>query len=284
MDVIQPRVPAMLPKITSRRNPLVARFREIARGDDDDLLLLDGPHLVQDAVDAALRLRHVVVNADALDRPELRRLVDAMTAKGIDVAAASSMVMDAVSPLRSGSDIVALAERPAVDARRMYDAFSLVVIAAGVQDPGNLGAIVRVSEAGGATGVVAAGGSANPFGWKALRGSMASALRLPIAVHRQTAAAVDEARGHGCRIIAAVPRGGTALVDADLRGPVAIVIGGEGGGLPAAVVNAADQRVTIPMAARVESLNAAAAAAILVYEARRQRHGTVPVTPPRRGV
>jgi TrmH family RNA methyltransferase len=282
--MIQRRFEAMLPKITGRRNPLVARFREIARGDDSDLLLLDGPHLVQDAVDAALRIRHVLVAADAVDRPELRRLVDAMTANGVEVAAASSTVMEAVSPVRSGSEIVALAERPAGRADRMYGARMLVVIAAGVQDPGNLGAIVRVSEAGGATGVVAAGGSANPFGWKALRGSMASALRLPVTVHRHTADAVAEARGHGCRIIATVPRGGTPYVDADLRGPAAILIGGEGGGLAADVINDADQRVTIPMEARVESLNAAAAAAILVYEARRQRSGTVSMPPRRRGV
>jgi TrmH family RNA methyltransferase len=262
----------MLPTITSRRNPLVARFREIARGGESDLLLLDGPHLLQGAVDAALRIRHVIVAGDAVDRPELRRIVDTMAANGVDIAAGSSTVMDAVSPVRSGSEIVALAERPAVRAEQMYDGRMLVVIAAGVQDPGNFGAIVRVAEAGGATGVVAAGGSANPFGWKALRGSMASALRLPIAVHRHAADAVNEARGHGGRIVATVPRGGTPYVDADLRGRAAILIGGEGGGLPAEIIDAADQRVTIPMEGRVESLNTAVAAAILVYEARRQRN------------
>jgi len=265
----------MLPKITSRRNPLVARFRESAGGGESDLILLDGRHLVQDALDASLRMRHVIVAGDAVDRPELRRIVDAMAANGVEVAAGSPTVMDAVSPVRSGSEIVALAERPAVRAEQMYDVRTLVVIAASVQDPGNLGAIVRVAEAGGATGVVAAGGSANPFGWKALRGSMASALRLPIAIHRHTVDAVNEARGHGCQIVATVPRGGTPYVDAELRGPVAILIGGEGGGLPAEIIDAADQGVTIPMEGRVESLNAAVAAAILVYEARRQRAGTV---------
>ena len=105
-----------------------------------------------------------------------------------------------------------------------------MIIAADVQDPGNLGAIVRVAEAGGATGVVAAGISANPFGWKALRGSMGSALRLPIAIRRDTAAAVDDARRHGCRIVATVPRGGDAHDGADLRGPLALLVGGEGAG------------------------------------------------------
>jgi RNA methyltransferase, TrmH family len=261
----------MRPKITSRQNPLVKRFRAIARGDEDDLLLLDGPHLIQDALDAGLPLLHVLVSDDAVDRPDVRRLLDAAGAKGVDVAAASSMVMDAVSPVRSASAIVALAEPPPLRGDRMYERPGLVIIASDIQDPGNFGAIVRVAEAGGATGVVAAGRSAHPFAWKALRGSMASALRLPIAVHRLTADAVDEARRHGCRIVATVPRGAGSHVDVDLRGPVAILIGGEGGGLPADLIDAADVRVTIPMERPVDSLNAATAAAILVYEARRQR-------------
>ena len=93
--------------------------------------------------------------------------------------------MDALSPVRSSSAIVALAERPRDRSTRVYaGAGPLVVIAVDVQDPGNLGAIVRVAEAAGATGVVAAGASADPFGWKALRGSMGSALRLPIVAAR----------------------------------------------------------------------------------------------------
>jgi TrmH family RNA methyltransferase len=263
----------MLPKITSRRNPLVGRFRDVARGDATDLVLLDGRHLVQDALDAALRVRQVVVAADAIERPELRRLVDIMTADGVEVTLASSAVMEAVSPLRSGSDIVALAERPAGGGSRMYDGSAMVIIVAGVQDPGNVGAIVRVAEAAGATGVAVTGGSASPFGWKALRGSMASALRVPIVTHHDTDAAVAEARDRGCRIVAAAPRGGTPHSDIDFRGPVAILIGGEGTGLPDALVALADERVTIPMEGSAESLNAAVAAAILVYEAKRQRSG-----------
>ena len=89
----------------------------------------------------------------------------------------------------------------------------LVVVAVDVQDPGNVGAIVRVAEAGGATGVIAAGASADPFGWKALRGSMGSALRLPVVRATDTADALADARRHGCRIVATVPRGGRPLFD-----------------------------------------------------------------------
>jgi tRNA G18 (ribose-2'-O)-methylase SpoU len=85
---------------------------------------------------------------------------------------------------------------------------------------------------------------------------------------------IAEARLHGCRVIATVPRGGRPLHEIDLRGPIAILIGGEGQGLTAAVVDAADERVSIPMQAPVESLNAAVTAGLIVYEARRQRAAT----------
>ena len=80
-----------------------------------------------------------------------------------------------------------------------------------------------------------------------------------------------EARRRGCRVIAAVPRDGQPLFDADLTGPVAVLIGGEGRGLSSAITDAADERITIPMQPPVESLNAAVTTALIVYEARRQR-------------
>jgi TrmH family RNA methyltransferase len=100
---------------------------------------------------------------------------------------------------------------------------------------------------------------------------MGSALRLPIAIERHADKAVDEARRHGCRVVATVPRGGHGLFEVNLKGPFAVLIGGEGRGLSDALMNAADERVTIPMRPPVESLNAAVTAALVLYEAHRQR-------------
>jgi len=261
-------------RITSRHNPLVARYREIARGDARDLLLLDGVHLVAEAVAAGLRVRQAAVAGDAAD--DVAGLAAQLRKAGVEVVVASPSVMDALSPVRSASAIVALAERPArtLDALAAADPGrrALLVIASDVQDPGNVGAIVRVAEAGGATAVIAAGRSADPYGWKALRGSMGSALRLPIISGVDTAAALADARRHGYRIVATTPRGGRSLFDVDLSGRTAVIIGGEGAGLGKSIVDAADVRVTIPMESPVESLNAAVTAALIVYEARRQRN------------
>ena len=260
--------------ITSRQNPLVARFRDAAHGDAGDVMLLDGAHLVADAIAAELRIDLAAVTPASRERPEVQQLIAALADAGVSVATVAQPVMDAVSPVRSSSGIVALAGRPVFHAERMYaGATPLVAVAIDVQDPGNVGAIVRVAEAAGATGVVAAGASANPFGWKALRGSMGSALRLPTFAGTDPSSAVADARRRGCRIVATAPRDGTSVFALDLKGPTAVLIGGEGPGVPASLADAADERVTIPMQAPVESLNAAVTAAVILYEARRQRTG-----------
>jgi TrmH family RNA methyltransferase len=257
-----------VPTITSRQNPIVARFRAAARGERSDRLLLDGVHLVEEALAAGL---HIVEAATTSNGDGAAALTAQLRTRSVPVAVVSAAVMQALSPVQSPSPIVAMAEPPAAAGSDPYAGTPFVVMAVDVQDPGNLGAIVRVAEAGGVTGMVCAGACANPFGWKALRGSMGSAFRLPVVIARNTRTAIDDARRHGCRIVAASPREGRPIYDADLRGPVAVLIGGEGAGLARALVEAADDRVVIPMRAPVESLNAAVSAALIVYEARRQR-------------
>jgi TrmH family RNA methyltransferase len=257
-----------VPAITSRQNPIVARFRAAARGERAELLLLDGVHLLEEALAAGIRVREAAMTNGV---PEVAELVDRLRKHHVPIVTVSTAVMQALSPVRSASPVVALAERPLAAGRRVYGNTPLVIIAIDVQDPGNVGAIVRVAEAGGASGVVCAGACADPFGWKALRGSMGSALRLPVLVHRDVREAIDEARRHGCRIVATSPRGGHPLFESDLQGPIAVLIGGEGPGLAPSQIEAADERVMIPMQPPVESLNTAVSAALIVYEARRQR-------------
>ena len=257
--------------ITSRQNPIVARFRAAARHEAGGPLLLDGAHLVAEALGSGIRVREAAVVHMESNHAEVAALADRLRRLDVPVATVSAMVMTALSPVRSASPIVAIAERPHADPALMFGGVPLVLIALDVQDPGNLGAIVRVAEAGGASGVVCAGATADPFGWKALRGSMGSSLRLPTRTERDSDSAIDEARRRGCRIIAAAPRDGRLLFDTDLRGPIAILIGSEGPGLTPSQLDSADERVVIPMAAPVESLNAAVSAALIVYEARRQR-------------
>ena len=260
--------------ITSRRNPLAARFRNAARRDTgtDSTVLLEGPRLVEDALAADLRMDVAAVSTSPAPRVSAlaRRLEP--TARVVRVTAA---VMDALSPAATPSGLVALAAlRPAPVDDAMRDPRPLVVGLSGVQDPGNVGAVIRAVEAGGASGVVTVGG-ADPLGWKALRGAMGSAFRLPIARAGDPAAVAQLAAAHGLRVIAAAPRGGTPVAEIDLRSPCLLWLGAEGAGLDGDAAASADERVSIPMRPPVESLNIAVAAALIVYEAARQRGGGV---------
>lgn len=270
--VIVSAQPTNMKRITSRQNALVARYRAVAQGAEPGLILLDGLHLVEAAAAAGLRVRHVMIAGDASDRRDIQTLIARLATNGSDIAVGSAPVMAAASPVRSSSPIVAIAERPVhLDDRLFTGPAPLVLIACDVQDPGNVGAIARVGEAGGATGMIAAGECADPFGWKALRGSMGSAFRIPIAVRQSFEATAEIARQRGIRLYAAVPRGGTPLPSCDLRSSSAVMLGAEGAGLPDSVLELSDDRLTIPMRPDVESVNVATAAALIVYEAQRQR-------------
>lgn len=265
--------------VSSPHHPLVTTCRALARarGAGDDRLLLDGVHLVRDAYQAGLSIEAAAATPRLLSSPEGRELVDTLARAGTDVVSASDAAMDALSPVTTPSGLVAIVRRPATAFETVLRHPSpLVLVASGVQDPGNVGAILRAAEAGGATGVVFGGGSADPFGWKALRGSMGSALRLPVVARYDIPSAVTAARAHGIRVLAAVPRDGTDLYGTDLTHGVALLLGGEGPGLSDEVTALADCRLSVPMRPPVESLNVAVAAALFVYEARRQRAGALP--------
>jgi RNA methyltransferase, TrmH family len=261
--------------ITSRQNPLVRVFRELAASPplDGSRLLLDGAHLVQEARTAGLTFEQVAVSSQQMDNDvEVAELAASLQSAGVDVVAVTEPVMGALSPVRTPSGIVAIVTRTprqATEICRHSEAF--VVAPVDVQDPGNLGALLRAAEAGGATGAVVCGASAQPFSWKAVRGSMGSILRLPVASGVQPKALLACARKFGLKAIASVPRGGRNPEALDWGGRVLLFIGGEGPGLTEDVLAGCDERVTIPMQAPVESLNVAVAGALLVYEARRQR-------------
>jgi TrmH family RNA methyltransferase len=262
-------------RLSSRQHPLVAACRALARGrGDGERLLLDGLHLVVDARAAGVHVETLALTDRVLATLEGDRLARDLSAAATDVVAVSDAVMRAMSPVSNASGVVAIAVRPPSSIARVLERTPhLVVIAVDIQDPGNVGAILRSAEAGGATGAAFCGASADPFGWKALRGSMGSALRLPVAMVPRVADVVAAARGAGARVVATLPAGGPRPDQIDLRRPVAFLLGGEGQGLAPEVLAEADERTTIPMRQPVESLNVAVASALLVYEAARQRRG-----------
>jgi RNA methyltransferase, TrmH family len=259
-------------RISSRQNPMVRRFRALIEP-SPDYVLLDGPHLLEEALASQVPVE-VVALADSAGGGAIGTLAQRAERAGARLVNVTESVLGAMSPVRQPSGVVTIARRrdASLEAALGHPP-QLVMMLADVQDPGNVGAIIRTAEACGATGIITSERSADPFGWKALRGSMGSVFRIPIAPKQSLAAAIAEARRRSIRVYTAVPQGGRALPDCDLREPSGIVLGGEGAGVSPETVALADQTLSIPMRAPVESLNVATAAAIIAYEAQRQRHG-----------
>ena len=268
--------PAMRPHdevLTSRDNPLFKRLRALKRraGAQEELLLIEGPRLLGEALDARLRVLEAAVAASRLADPALAPLLARLAAAGVRPCAIKDRLLASLSEVETSQGVLALARRPALEADDAFSGTPLLLVGVGIQNPGNLGGLLRTAEAADATGAWLTEGCADPFSWKSLRGSMGSAFRLPQVRGLATEAILERLRARGVALLATDANGETRFDQADLRGPVALVVGAEGAGLGAAVLDRAARRLRIPLAPPVESLNVTVAGALVLYEAARQR-------------
>lgn len=259
-------MPPSLPRITSRTHPFVRRCRDLAAGrGPEGEVLLDGAHLVEEAVRTRLPLVGVLADARGLS------VARAAATRGVPVYEGTTDVVAAASPVRTSSGVVGVATwRPESLTTVVRRPHPLLVGLVDVQDPGNVGGIIRTADALGATGVVALGSTAAPGGWKALRGAMGSTFRIPVGCGN-TEDALAAARAEGLGVAAAVAGEGRPIDDAPLDAPLLILVGNEGAGLPPALLAEVDQLLTIPMRSGLNSLNVGVSAALILWEARRAR-------------
>lgn len=258
--------------ISSRQNPLVKHVRRLAHGrGTGSEVLLEGPHLLEEAWRSNVEVTLAIFAGETVDG-RFSDLAARAAAHGARIITVPPALLDSISPVRQPTGVLAVAR---LHGASMDDVLreqpALLLVLEGVQDPGNVGATIRAAEGCGASGVILGPGCADPFGWKALRGSMGSLFRLPVVLVPEWGPALNALRTADVRMVAAVPRGGTALTSVILDGPSAILLGGEGPGLSQALLDAADDRLTIEMRPPVESLNVAITAALVLYEASRQR-------------
>ena len=259
--------------IRSRGNASVRRARAVRDGRDRDFIFVEGVRLCEEALGAALDIE-TVFHAETVREDERgSRLLSSLERAGGRLLTITEDVLDFISDTKTAQGVVALARRP----RATEDAFEplagvpLVVVLHRLNNPANAGAMLRVAEAAGATGVVATAGATDLLSPKALRGSMGSAFRLPL----WTGAALEEVlrwcETRGIRAVATAADAPRAHTEVDWKTARAVVVGPEASGLSHAELAAADERVRVPMRAGVESLNAAVALGIVLYEAARQR-------------
>jgi TrmH family RNA methyltransferase len=259
--------------VTSRANPAVKRLRALlAGGSRGPLAVLEGVKLAAEALAAGVDVVEVAVSPDALEGPHAA-LVTRLEEKGAAIRILAPAVLAGLSEAETSQGMLAIARRPVFDEARILHGTPLVLVAVGVQNPGNLGALLRTAEAAGATGAYLTAGCADPMSWKALRGAMGSAFRLPHVAGLEAGDALDRLQRAGVAEVATDPDAPDLYDAVDLTGPVALLFGNEGAGLPAEVAARARLRVRIPMAPPVESLNVGVAAGVLFFEAARQRRG-----------
>jgi TrmH family RNA methyltransferase len=286
--------------IASRDNRWLKRFRAALSGErgDDGVVGVEGARMVEAALGSKLPVEALLVSeSGARHLPRIAHVL----APDVPVLRTSDKLFAGVADTRTPQGLAALVRpRQASIEDLLSGGAALVVALVGVQDPGNVGTIIRAAEAMGASGAATCAadgiGSADPFAPKALRASAGSALRLPITHAISTTVLLAQLRVLRIKVYAAVAGGdgknskASAASDGapalfpswgvDWKAPAAILIGNEGSGLPAEVVRSADARVYIPQASSkvpvgLESLNAAMAASVLLYEAMRQRGGAL---------
>jgi len=267
----------MAPAMISRSHPLVLRLRALrrdrARREGEGVVVAEGIHLAEEALRRGALIEAAIVSPRLAATAEGRGLAARLRAAAVELLEGSDALVDSLQDARAAQPVVAIVRRDAPDFEDLLGArgaVPLVVIACGVQDPGNLGAILRAAEAAGATGLTASAGGVDLTHPRTVRASMGAILRFP-AVEVDPVEALDRLRGRGLVAVGALPRGGEDYDACDWTRPIALVLGGEGGGIPEDAAKHLDARVRIPMAAGVESLSVAAAAAVLLFEAARAR-------------
>jgi TrmH family RNA methyltransferase len=258
--------------ITSTKNPLVKRVREIRDGRVDGLIVAEGVRLIEEALDAGLFAVQSLVSPRLYSSQRGTDLAARLAHASRESLDCGDKVLDRVSNLDTHQGVLAVFQRPAWSEDDLFAGESpFVLVAAGVRDPGNLGALVRTAEAAGASGLIALHGSADPYRDKALRGSSGSAFRLPCRSGVTVEQMLDIVERRGISVVASDSSGGVPLWDADFgAAPQAFLVGAEGAGLPQQLRDACTSLVRIPMQAPVESLNLAVAAGLLLFEHRRR--------------
>lgn len=262
------------PALTSPSNPrikAVARLRDRRERDSTGLTLVDGAREVRRALDAGVDVVEAFIHEPRLAGEDARVALDALAAAGIPVTAVTDAAFSKIAFGDRAEGVLAVVRNPT---RRLEDLLlsddPLVVVVEGVEKPGNVGAVLRTADGAGVDAFVAASPQTDLANPNAIRASAGTIFAVPLAA-APTGDALAWLRDHRLRIVAARVDAERAYTDADLTGPLAIVLGTETDGLTDAWNGDDVEPVRLPMRGIADSLNVSVSAAILLYEARRQR-------------
>ena len=258
--------------ISSSDNPLIKTIRRMQNRPGrrhKGRFCLEGVKLAAEALASGIEIEQAVLSCPFAESEVGRSLIGRLEAEEVPLVAVRERIFRRTSGLDSPEGVLLIARRTSLPLASLAGDLAVVVI--GIQDPGNLGAMARVAEATGVSALVICRGSANPFQPKSLRASMGSLFRLPVLEGGDAEATLTHLKEKRFCLVACLPRGGIDFRVADLRRPLALVMGNESSGVPERLLNLSERKISVPMKAGVESLNVAVVAGLVLYEAARQR-------------
>lgn len=265
--------------ITSKGNPQLKDIRPLkqpkyrhARGE----YFIEGVRLVEEALRQGVPVRKIAYSPQLEKTQRGAELLSLARQRIPDVEwlYLSDEVMGTISDTQSHQGILAVLKKQERSPEELWQREGMILLLYKLQDPGNLGAIFRLADAGGAAGLIFSKGTIDPYSPKAVRASMGSLFRIPFLKNQDLLDCLEELRSRGYQIWATALRGQPSFWEADFSRPTAVLFGQEGEGLPRELMRAADGLFTIPMAPSADSLNVAMAAGLVIYEAWRQRQGS----------
>lgn len=260
--------------ITSRDNSLLRQARAVRDGKIKELIYVEGLRLCEEAQRSNLTIEAVIVSEELLRKQRAAEAIADLSRVSKRTASVSEKLLESISYTKTPQGIVVLAERPESSQDRLGESLvanPLLVVLHQINNPVNVGAILRTAEAAGATAVITTQNTSDPFSPKSLRGAMGSAFRLPIWTGPSYDETVKWCRERGIVTACADAEADTDYTDLDWTKGIAVFVGPESTGFTAEELMNADQKVKIPMKGLAESLNVSVAAGILLFEAARQR-------------
>lgn len=260
--------------ITSRDNSLLRRARAVRDGKVRESIFVEGLRLCEEALRSELELEAVIYSEELAQKERAARLIEALDKACDRLASVSEQLLASISYTKTPQGIVLLASRPQLEKgkfKSVQPESPLLVVLHGINNPVNVGAIVRTAEAAGVTGAIATENTSDPFSPKSLRGAMGSAFRLPIWTEAAYTEVLAWCGERNIETVCADINGSKVYTDLDWRGAKALILGPESTGLAADQMALADTVVKIPMHGDVESLNVGIASAIILFESARQR-------------
>jgi TrmH family RNA methyltransferase len=264
----------MIDRITSRDNSLLRQARAVRDGKIDELIFVEGLRLCEEAQRSNLEIEAVIVSEELMRKDRVAEAIAELSRVSKRTASVSEKLLESISYTKTPQGIVVLAERPDSSEKHLaasLGANPLLVVLHQINNPVNVGAILRTGEAAGATGVITTSNTSDPFSPKSLRGAMGSAFRLPIWSGPTFDEVIEWCRERGIATACADAEADTDYTDLDWTKAVALLLGPESTGFTAEELMNADRRVKITMRGETESLNVSVAAGILLFEAARQR-------------